>query len=195
MLQKVRQFSQRLPDKKRYFEFVTALLTIPVMLTVLITNVNNLQSQQKSAVPTPPTASLSAGAGAAPTASPRPTRPSATGTPTPTVNPAQCKREIGPVSIINPDQDQTVTGDPVCIDVAREGSDYCAVVWSYRINGGGWSDYTDKSICLYSLSAGNKHLELRVKSVVTGEERVLERSFAVAGSDTQQPESSASASP
>ena len=182
MLKKVKEFSHRLPDKKRYFEFITALLTIPVMLTVLITNLNNINSQkalqkQTQTVPSPTAVQpqiTKAAEKQSTSASGKPL------TPTPTPDPVQCKREIGPVSIVNPEQNETVTADPVCIDIAREGTNYCAVVWSYRINGGAWSDFTDKSICLYSLSPGSKHLELRVKSVVTGGERVMERTFSVA---------------
>ena len=61
VLEKIKKWYRNLPDKKRYLEFITALLTIPVLLTVLWSNLNNLQ--QKGAVPTPtsavqPTATL-----------------------------------------------------------------------------------------------------------------------------------------
>ncbi len=183
MLKKVKEFSHQLPDKKRYFEFITALLTIPVMLTVLITNLNNIKSQksvqnQSQITPTlsvtPPQTTKEAEKKSGSVSGKTPT-------PTLTPDPVQCKREIGPVSVVSPEQNETVNKDPVCIDIAREGASYCAVVWSYRINGSSWSDYTDKSICLYSLSPGTKQLELRVKSVVTGEERILERTFSIAG--------------
>ena len=45
-------FSYRaLPDKKQYVEFFTALLTVPMLLTVIILNFNNLQGANKKEEP------------------------------------------------------------------------------------------------------------------------------------------------
>lgn len=197
MLRKVKEFSHQLPDKKRYFEFITALLTIPVMVTVLVINLNNLRGQkvvenQTQILPTPTVpASRSTGETDRKTANNSVITQTPTVTPSP--DPVQCKREIGPVSLVSPEQNEILATDPVCLDISREGSNYCAVVWSYRINGGAWSDYTDKSICLYSLVPGYKKLELRIKSVVSGEEKILERTFSIAGS-TQTPTPTSSTS-
>ena len=119
----------------------------------------------------------------------------AAATSTPSVTPsAQCKKEVGPISIVYPKEGTTISKDPVCLDISRTGEDYCAVVWSYRINGENWSDYTDKSICIYRLSAGTKNLELRVKSIVTGDETILTRTFTVLETATPTPTSTSSAS-
>lgn len=166
-----------MPDKKRYLEFVTALLTIPVLLTVMISNILNLQ--QKNAVPEPtpvPTVIIQ-------TATPIPQTPistpvSGSASPTPTVS-AQCKKEVGPIEITYPTEGQMVSTDPVCLDIVRSGTDYCAVVWQYRINESAWSDYTDRSICMYGLTGGTKNLELRVKSIVSGNEVLLKRTFTI----------------
>lgn len=50
-IEKLKRWYRAMPDKKRYLEFVTALLTIPVLLTVMISNILSLQ--QKNAAPTP----------------------------------------------------------------------------------------------------------------------------------------------
>jgi hypothetical protein len=83
---------------------------------------------------------------------------------------------------VYPEEGNTVSKNPVCLDISRTGIDYCAVVWSYRLNNESWSDYTDKSICLYGLTPGTKKLELRVKSIVTGDETILTRNFTIYGS-------------
>lgn len=168
IFEKVKYWYRGLPDKKRYLEFLTALLTIPVLLTVIISNILNLQNRSQTPAPTPlptihPTTIVS-------------TAPTPTLTPTPGL---QCKKEIGPIEIAYPNENMTVISDPVCLDIVREGTDFCAVVWSYRINASVWSDYTDKSICMYGLTPGEKKLELRVKSIVTGAETILRRTFII----------------
>ena len=47
LTEKARQWYRALPDKKRYLEFITAFLSIPVLITVLISNVSNLQNTKK----------------------------------------------------------------------------------------------------------------------------------------------------
>lgn len=178
LLERIKRWYRRLPDKKRYLEFITALLTIPVLLTVTVSNILNLQSRNQT--PTPVITQI-----ITPQSTPQPTiQPSVTATIIPTSTPtpspsAQCKKEIGQVTIADPDENAVVTSDPVCLDIVREGADYCAVVWSYRINGSAWSEYTDKSICMYGLTDGVKNLELRIKSIVTGAETILKRTFII----------------
>lgn len=176
-VEKVKHWYRALPEKKRYLEFITALLSIPVLLTVVISNVLSLQSRNQT--PTP-TATPQVSTTSIPT--PRLTViPTGINTePSPTATPSlQCKKEIGPIEIAYPEENSMISTDPVCLDIVREGTDYCAVVWSYRINGSAWSDYTDKSICMYGLPPGEKKLELRVKSIVTGTETILRRTFTI----------------
>jgi len=195
VMQKIKRWYSRLPDKKIYLEFITALLTIPVLLTVIISNVQNLQ-KQNTPTPTPQVTSTPA----LPDDKRMPKEPKnifdpTMTTPIPTMTPsAQCKKEVGPINILYPEEGTTLSKDPICLDIVRTGEDYCAVVWSYRINNGNWSDYTDKSICIYGLSSGTKNVELRVKSIVTGNETILTRSFIVAGTTTPTPTSTSSAS-
>lgn len=179
VLEKVRTWYRGLPDKKRYIEFVTALLTVPVLLTVLISNIANINSNKKKDDNITPTIAVS------PTekvititervvekeASATPTF-----TPTPTV-PKQCIKEVGPVRITSPAEGQLMNNNPVCIKVSYQDGDYCGVVYSYKLNDGDWSEYTDKEICLYNLDPGPKSLELRVKSNQSDDEVSLIRTF------------------
>lgn len=182
VVDKLRNWYRGLPDKKRYLEFITALLTIPVLLTVLLSNVTNLQNQKKAE--TTPTPSVT---NTTPTATPTiiPEKPLGT---SPTVTPAtQCTPGVGPVEIVYPEENATLSEDPVCLDIPRVSGNYCAVVWSYRINGSGWSNYTDREVCMYGFTPGTKQLDLRIKSIVSGEEKILRRTFTIAGSPTPTP--------
>lgn len=199
-VEKVRRWYRGLPDKKRYFEFITAFLSIPVLITVLISNVSNIQNNKKSAAPVPapaasssvpitiimqPTGSTSREASISPTGTINPT-------PSPTA--VSCTPGIGSVEITYPTENSTVSRDPVCVEITRKNTNYCAVTWSYRINNGAWSDYSDKQICMYGLSSGTKQLDVKVKSSVTGDEVILERNFTVAGiTPTPTPQATQSA--
>ncbi|MEK7071076.1 MAG: hypothetical protein AAB966_04675 [Patescibacteria group bacterium] len=167
------QWYKTLPDKKQYIELVTALLSIPVLLTVIILNLNNLQggnnkdkTDSSNNVTIIPVEVQKGENDQSPTI-----------TPIPQTTAVSCKKEVGPVSILFPQENQTVTQDPVCIDISYKAGEYCGVVWTYRINGGGWSDFTDKSICLYNLSSGQKKVDHRVRSIASSDEEILQRNF------------------
>jgi len=179
---RIRRWYRGLPDKKRYLELITAFLTIPVLLSVLFSNVTNLRSQ-KTKETTPEPAQPAVITIVQPNQTPVPGE-SATPktTPSPSATPgAQCKPEVGPISIVSPEEKDIVTGDPICLDISRTKKDYCSVVWSYRINGGAWSAYTGNSICMFGLNPGPKTLDLRIKSIVSDDEEVLTRRFTVNG--------------
>ncbi len=182
VLNRMKSWYRGLPDKKRYLEFITALLTIPVLLTVLLSNVNNLQNQKRSAPATVITVQPTPSAYPSPT--PETTALSVTPSATPpiTATPGpQCNANIPPVTIASPQENDIVSGDPVCLEITGQGGKYCSVVWSYRINGGAWSNYTSDGVCMYGLAPGNKTLDLRVQSVVTGDQTTLTRHFTVDG--------------
>ena len=178
VVERIKSWYRALPDKKRYLEFVTALLSVPVLLTVILANVRSLQSK-------PPEISPQGTSGQAPqiTYVPYEVRrgePTRTLFSSPTSQPAkECTREVGPVEIVYPAEGETVIGEPVCIDISYHQGDFCSVVWSYRINSGAWSQYTDKSICLYNIPAGDKTLDVRVKSIASNDEVLLRRAFTV----------------
>jgi hypothetical protein len=172
---------KKLPERKQYIEFFTAILSVPVLLTVIILNINNLKGNDNKdeQMNTPSVREIII------------TQPSGKEI---TVTTAPCEEEIGPVSIANPNENEAVTDNPVLISVHYQKGKFCAVVWSYRINGGRWSDYDDKSIALYNPPQGNIKLDLRVKSVVTGDEKTLTRNFTYRGTSTVPTEPVASGS-
>ena len=175
-IERIKKWYRRLPDKKRYLEFITAFLTIPVLLTVLLNNISNIQKQQVMPSPTPaPTEAI--------TKNVTPTKivtitATVSATPTPA---SECLKQIGPIEIVYPEENDSLNANPICLDIVRQTNQYCGVVWSYRINGSGWSAYTDKSICMYGLEPGVKNLELRVKSIISSDEIILKRTFTAAG--------------
>lgn len=163
-----------LPNKKNYLEFVTALLSIPVLLTVVYMNYLSIQEKRQKEEATP---------------SPAPTQSVITiirerevdKTPTKAVESeikdSECDAGIGKIEVANPDENATVTDNPLEIDVTYTKGTHCAAVWSYRLNGGNWSDYTDNNIEIYNLPSGEKKLELRVKNIVSGDTQTIERNF------------------
>ena len=85
----------------------------------------------------------------------------------------ECDAGIGKIEIASPDESNTVSDNPLEIDVNYTKGTHCAAVWSYRLNGGNWSDYTDNNIEIYNLPSGEKRLELRVKNIVSGETQTI----------------------
>ena len=181
-----------LPEKKRHIEFITALLSVPVMLTVIIINLNSL-NQQKNA-----TAKQTANEKISPIqvvikdekasekneSTPLPTSQitnEPTITPSPTPN-ASCIKEVGVISILSPRESEVVVSNPVCITIATQ-SGYCSTVWSYRLGNDAWSDYSDKNICLYNMTNGNKTIQLKIKSTASNDEITLQRSFIYNGNN------------
>lgn len=189
MKEKLKSFYHAMPGKKQHIEFFTALLTIPVLLTVIITNVNNLNHKPEEPKPTPiqNITVLPVEASAKQNSQePTPTTPATT-----SATPAECKKEVGPIEITSPKEGSTINDDPLTITISYSKlGEYCAVVWSYRINGGSWSEFSDKSIAVYNLPAGEKKLELKVKSIVSTDEKMLERSFVYKNNATPTPSAS-----
>ena len=177
-LKKALRSYRHLPDKKQYVEFFTALLSVPVLLTVILINLNNL-NPKKSVVPTPtPTqqektiiVSLPPGNQSGNTQI----------TPQPNVTSEPCNKQLAPVTITSPDEGDTVTDNPVFVTITYDQQNYCSVAWSYRINGGAWSDYGNNSLSLYNLPQGPIKLDLRVQSIVTGQQSMQTRNFTYKG--------------
>lgn len=169
----MREGIKKLPEKKPHLDFIAAILSVPVLTTVLILNIITLQ---KNAKPTP-----------TPTPSPTPQyyrigtehiTAAVTPAPTmPTINPDQCTKDIGPINIATPDENAITTDNPVCIGINYEQGKYCASVWAYRINGSKLSDYSNNSVCLYNLPEGTNTFQLFVKSLASGSTKTLDRHF------------------
>lgn len=196
-IDKIINWYKKLPEKKHHVEFITAVLSVPVMLTVIIINLNNLNSANKKQSTTekvtPIQVIITGEKQIVPTNEPSQLISTPTITLSPT--PISCIKEVGPVSIISPRENEVITKDPLCITIATESS-YCSVVWSYRLDGGDWSDYTNKNICLHNLMNGNKTIQLKIKSTVSSDDVVLQRSFVYQGNSepTSTPSASSSAS-
>lgn len=200
VIARVKYWYKNLPDKKKYIEFVTAILSVPVMITVIILNLNNLnqskkQSQSGSITPvqivitgeSKTNNSLSPTSNAA--------QPTISLSPAPLLSPTQglCKKAVGPVNISSPQEGEVVSTNPVCISISTQ-PDYCSVTWSYSINGANWSPYTNNDICFYNMSSGTKQLQIRVRSEVTGEMITLLRNFVYQNPNTNPSPTIASSS-
>lgn len=165
----------RIYEKKPLVEFIVATLSIPSIILLLILNFNSLRSINAKPTPTPtPTISVP-GANqhffVQPVSrAPRPTQ-------SPLLTQAPCNKNLGPVSITSPNEGATIGSNPVEIDIAYDDMDYCSAVWSYRINGGSWSDYDNRSVALYNLPNGSITFELRVKSLTSSDTTTLTRNF------------------
>lgn len=173
IIKRIRKWYRALPDKKRYAEFATAILSIPVLISVLLLNYNNLSEQKKDTTPAPTSSQPPV---VITVTAPRDTDDRQTTLPTSTPSPV-CKKTLGPVSISYPKQNQTVSDSPLCVSVAYTVGEYCSAVWSYRINEDAWSEYSDKDFCIYNMTSGEKRLQVRVKSVASTDEKTVERVF------------------
>lgn len=194
MLQKIKKYYQELPEHKKYFELVTAFLSIPVLLSVFLINVNNLNRKTEASQPPQVEKSRENSVTVIPVEIARDREEpysSLSITPSGEVStaPSTCKKLIGPVEIRSPREGERIVQSPVSVIVDYEIGEYCAVVWSYRLDSGKWSEFDDKSIALYDVTPGEKLLTLRVKSIASSDEVLLERRF------TYDPEDSSSLSP
>lgn len=168
--EKIAKWWKGVPDKKRYIELVSALLTIPVLITVILLNLGSLKNKDEK--PTSPPQRITI----VPIEKDKDTSPSPTDKP-------QCRKEVGPVEITRPAEDQTTSDNPVCFNIEYKDERYCSVVWSYRIDNSSWSDFTDKVPCVSNLSSGNHKFELRVRSIASSDEVQLVRNFTYKGPD------------
>lgn len=184
--QKIGKLFKTFP-KKHHIEYVSALLSIPVILSVLVLNYSNLEGKNKTNSATDPT----------PASSQNPiiiqTSPSDSKNPNATSSSSSCKKEIGPITIESPKEEQTINDNPVCI-IIKKGDDYCSSVWSYKINSGNWSDYNSSSPCLYNLPDGDVKFTLRVQSTVSSDTTTIERNFTYESSNQITPTATSSAS-
>lgn len=161
--------------KKPHIEFFTALLTVPVLLTVIILNINNLKGSNSNK-------NMSSESNKTQTIVV--TQPTGSNEKEVVITKEACKPGIGNITIASPDEGDTINDNPVNVDINYVANGYCNVVWSYRVNGGSWSSYDDRSIALYNLSSGNTKFDLRVKSVVNSDQQNLSRNFTYTGANT-----------
>lgn len=202
MLQKLTTWYKNLPDKKKNLDFFIALLTIPVLLTVITSNIISLRNKAKenenkekeeNQKPTTiiitqnPQENTNGGITIIPIEATKKAE-------SPTEKP-ECLKDIGPIEISYPKENQVVTEEPLCIQIDYKQGNYCSVVWSYRLNEGKWSDYTDKSACFNNLPNGETKFELHVKSLASDKNITLERNFILEKTTTPTQTLSPSPSP
>lgn len=177
MKEKVVTIAKKIPNGKIYLEIITAALSIPVLLSVIFLNLNSLK---KPNTPTPtPTPKIEKSIIYIPQANTLQTTPTSSLTPTSPV----CQKDIGPVNITSPAEGTTVTENPLSFVIDYSDKDYCAVVWSYKINDGAWSNFTSNNPVIYNLPNGNIKFYLKVQSTVTQKEETLTRNFIYSGTN------------
>lgn len=178
MLEKFQDWFSHLP-KKRTLDVVTGLLTVPVLLTVTISNILNIQSTKGETL-----ASTTASISATPAAinvileEDTQTLPKVAQNevdevqPTPHASPMElastasknCKAGIPPYKIISPKAGETVAGDPVCVVFTSDDEGYCDTKWAYTVNDSSWSAYSTAPVCLYNMAPGKVKLGLKFKT-------------------------------
>lgn len=167
-----------LPQRKQYLEFLTALLSIPVLLTVMILNINSLHSlsgNNNAKISNTPTVNQREKVIVVTGTTQNPTGVSMT--------PVPCDQKFAQITISYPQEGVTISDNPLPIDISAPQSDQCGVTWSYKVNGGNWSMYDTHSISLYNLSSGNIEIDIRVKNT-QGLQKVLIRHFIYQGGIT-----------
>src|SRR3990167_1481464 len=163
-----------LSNKKPLVELIVALLTIPVLVTVILLNFTNLNGKNNDSTNSGSTpvviekdANSNGDVSEAPGNNPTVVTP----------NPEICKDQVGPVSIASPGEGTTASDNPANFIIKYQDSAYCSVVWSYRINNGTWSEFGSNSPAVYNLPSGPVKFELRVQSTVSNDQELLTRNF------------------
>lgn len=186
---KIQKWYVTLPDKKRYFELLTAVLSIPMILTVILVNMNTINKSKESSTPTPTSSPIQVivenpASGSSNINPPKINITTPTSIPTPTT--VECKKDIGEIEILSPQEGEIVTSNDLCINISTD-NDYCPITWSYKLDDDNWSDYSNSNICLYNLTSGQKTLQIKVKSTVVDKTITLQRSFTYQNSTTPTP--------
>lgn len=175
MFKRIKNWYQNLPEKKKWVDLVTASLSIPVLVTVIILNLSNLKKENKN-INNNPTATQTEKIIITEIISPTPL---STG-----IQPSSipvCNLDPQPFEITYPKEGEKVTVDPVCINLEAQGSGFCPTDRSYRINNSSWSSYLQDPVCLYNMAEGSVMLEIRTKSQVSGREKTYTRNFIYKG--------------
>lgn len=179
-LQKAVKKFTRVRLQKMHLDYLAGILSIPVLISAIIINWGNLSKIETNTkvTPTPEVIIVNQKTPA-----------------TPVTPSASCRKIVGPIEITSPEEGDTVTDSPLCITISYPDSDYCSVVWSYRINNGPWSDFNNTSPCFYNVPSGPVQFSLRVNSTVSSSQKTLTRNFTYEGTTiTPTPAASSSAS-
>lgn len=178
MINKFIRKLKKIAARKHVLDYIIAIITIPVLLSLLITNILNLQAKNKAEEEKATETKVIIEKEVVPTTTEKQI----------IITPSEsCKKEIGPISISSPKEGEDVSDNPVCITIKHDVEEYCSVVWSYRINGGKWSEYSSNSVCLYDMPEGDVEFDLRIQSTVSDDQETLSRNFVYTKSKTATP--------
>ena len=174
MFEAIKKSYANLPDKKKWIDLLVALLTVPVLVTVIVANLNNIKKKDEvksEPVPTPQiVVELPREREATPTPSPISPSPTATG--------VNCSGEVSPWEIKKPAEGETVKADPVVVEIEfTKDKEYCVHEWAYRVNESSFTTYSSNPVYLYNMALGPVRLELKVRNKVSGKESSLVRNF------------------
>jgi len=186
---RIKKWYFALPDKKRYIELFTAILSVPMILTAILVNMNTINKNKESSTPTPTTAPIQVVVENPASGSGNMNPPKiniTTPTPTPTPTKVECKKDIGEIEILSPQEGEIITSSDLCINISTDNN-YCPVVWSYKLDDGNWSDFSNNNICLYNLASGKKTIQVKIKSTVIDKTITLQRNFTYQNSTTSTP--------
>jgi len=172
IFKRIQKYYVVLPDKKRYFELFAAILSVPMILTVILVNMNTINKSKETSTPTPTSTPIQIVVENPASSSNNTNPPKIEVTPTNT----ECKKDIGEIEILSPQEGEIITTDNVCINISTD-SKYCPIAWSYKLDDSSWSNYNNNNICLYDLTAGKKNLQIKIKSTVVDKTITLERNF------------------
>lgn len=186
IFKRIQKYYVILPDKKRYFELFAAILSVPMILTVILVNMNTINKSKETSTPTPTSTPIQIVVENPTSSSSNINPPKINITPTPAPTKTECKKDIGEIEILSPQEGEIINSDNVCINISTD-SNYCPVTWSYKLDNGNWSDYNNNDICLYNLTTGKKELQIKVKSTVVDKIITLERNFTYQNSTTPTP--------
>ncbi|MBI2031827.1 MAG: hypothetical protein HYT08_04415 [Candidatus Levybacteria bacterium] len=183
-MDQIKKFIRKFKVGKHHLDWVAGLLSIPVLLTVIILNLNNLNSQKKNSNNSSENKPTEKVIVVPETKDKQQTLP--------TTTTLACKKEIGPISITSPKEGEAVKNNPVCININYDSQNYCSVVWSYRINEGNWSEFSSSSPCIYNAPNGDIKFELRVQSTASqDQQKTIIRNFKYEGTPVASPSAAA----
>lgn len=177
LFKKIKNIIKR--PRKHHLDYLAATMGIPFVLLLFYINITNLQNRDKVKDEAPTKQEkviIEREKLVAPSGGNQVQNQAAT--------PVTCKKEIGPISISFPKEGQKVTENPVSFIIKHNSDEYCTVVWSYRINGSSWSEFSSNSPSVYNMPKGNIKFELRIQSTISDDEESLTRNFTYEGSGT-----------
>jgi hypothetical protein len=183
-------------SKKPLIEFVVTVLSIPSIILILILNYNAIKNQDNTKpTPTPVQNPITTGINSKfPNFFSEPVKKETQPTQQPSSSQGPCNRSLGPVTIDSPNEGDTISTNPVEVDISYDNADYCSAVWSYSVNGSNWSPYDNNSVALYNLPNGPVTFQLKVKSLTSSDQTTLTRHFTYNGGSTMVTPASSSAS-